>query len=102
MEQVPGPDQSPRPEEKLRVNKPNTWNNVGLNFSQARELFGKLNKARETVGYTRLEKSSKNFKGSLGLSQFSQLPDWSSGPKMDTRSSSMPENLEPIPAKLVT
>ena len=77
----------PGPEEKLAVNKANA-----RYFSQARELLGKLDKAQETVGYTRIEKNSKISKSSIGSIQFSQLPDQSSGPKIDTRSSSIPDN----------
>ena len=66
LERVPEPAWSPGPEEKLALNKPNTRHYPGPNLGQACELFDKLDKARETVGYTRLEKSSKNIKGSLG------------------------------------
>ena len=44
-----------------------------------------LIKALETVGYTRLNKSLKNFKCLLCSSQFSQLPDLGPDPKINTR-----------------
>ena len=46
----------------LAVNKTNTRYYPGPNLGQARELLGKLDNAQEAVGYTRFEKSSKNFK----------------------------------------
>ena len=77
---MPDQVQWPRPEEKLAVNKPNTQNYHGPNLGKARELFNKLDMAQKNVGYTRLQKSFKNFEGSLGSSQFSSPPD--RGPKV--------------------
>ena len=65
LERVPDPARRPGPEEKLAVNKTNTWYYLGPNLGQAGELFGKLDRAPETLGRTRLEKSSNSLKGSL-------------------------------------
>ena len=89
-EQVTDLARRPGPIEKLVVNQPKTRNKSGPNLGQVRELFDKLDKDGKTVGYTRLKKSSKNIKGSLGSNQFARQPDLGSGPKIDTRNSSIP------------
>ena len=94
LERVPDPAQRPGPEEKVAVDKSNTRYYPGPNLGHVRELYTELDKARESVGYTRLEKSSKNFKDSLGSRHFSQLTVLSSGPK--TRYGSIPEILSPF------
>ena len=50
LERLPDPTRRQGPEEKLAVNKPNTRYYPGPNLGQARELFDKRDKARETVG----------------------------------------------------
>ena len=102
LERVLDPARRPGPEEKLTVNKPNTQYYPGPILGQARELFDKLDKSKEIAGYTRLEKSSKNFKGMRGSSPLSQLPKLSSGPKIDTQNSSVPKIFEPVLALSTT
>ena len=74
LEQVPDSACRHGPKEKLAVNKPNTRYYPGPNLGQSLELSGKVDKARETEVYTRLEKSSKNFKGSESSSQYPSYP----------------------------
>ena len=75
------------PEEKFTVKKPKNQNYLGPNLGQALELFEKLERTPRYVGYTRVEKSSKNFKGS---SQFSKLPNPSSALTFDNQISFKP------------
>ena len=52
LEQVPGPAQ--RPDEKLIVNEHNTQYYPDPNLGQAREIYGRLDKAQKDERFTRI------------------------------------------------
>lgn len=55
LEQEPDPAPRPEPDEKLIVKEHNFGYHPGPNIGQARELFGKRDRARRIVELTRLE-----------------------------------------------
>ena len=54
----------PGPEDWLQVKKPNTWYYPSHKLCQARELFYRLSRARDSVIYTPLRYNSKYLKSS--------------------------------------
>ena len=50
LDWVPGPAQTPRPEEKLSVNDPNARYYPGSNLGKARKHFGRFNQGAKECG----------------------------------------------------